>query len=348
LADLLVSNGRGDDDEAPGGSQAGEGGAEARGAGAGKGTKSEPDGKAEATEGGDANGEAEGAGGKGSPEAGHRAFLNRKARRIAEAQGQVGQQMTALGHTKRDVEARAQRVAHLEGIDELLRRDPIAALQKLQLDPTKTVQSYIEWQRTGGGDRSKAPAGAPAEGEGKTESELRKEIEDMKAREAERTSVAATREWVSGVSADSHPHLSVYFGVEATDPKRQAKEIVECLGAFEQRHHRPPKSDAELRGFMNAQAKQWFATNRARFEAMKNIYEPGAGRQSEDARRTAGDGAPGAPDPKGRSSEGRKAARPSSLTNRASTDAGTPSKSYDKPGDVARALMPVLATADDD
>lgn len=278
---------------------------------------------------------------RGRDEPGYRAYLNRKARRFEASQAQLGQRVAEVSHKSQEVAQRLERVAHLEGLDAELKRDPLAVLERLGLKPHEAVQALLERERSGAAAKPKAEPQADPERE-----TLRKELEALKAREQERERVTFAREWVEGVSEKDHPHLAAYFEAEVTDPRARAEEIGACWQRFTQRHGREPRSDAELRGYMERLARANFEASRSKYERLKRIYEPGAERAPADARK--GDGAPVAPGPKGRTAEGRTADRKPSLTNRASTDGGAPSRSYAERGDVAKALSAVITTADRD
>lgn len=306
---------------------------------------------------------------KGRDDAGYRAWLNRKNKRIEEGREQLNRQTADAGKRERSLQDREQALAAKEQeaaegreLAELARTDPIAFLERRGLKPHDAVQALLERERAGTGakpdERPREKPAEPAKKEKSPEVEaLEKQVAELKEAELTRQRHQTAREFVEGVAEGDHPHLKAFFEVEAVDPEARALQIGGCYNKFQERYGRAPKGDGELRAYMNAQAKRWFEGQRTRYEGMKRIYEPGETRP-QDARK--GDGATAAPGPKGRTAdgkpvkpaprgqnaEGRTAANKPSLTNRASTDAGAPpTRDPAARGLVAKAIASALTTA---
>lgn len=359
-----------DEDGDPPGSEgkAGEGGGSAGdGKAAAKGGKAEPksegkaatkadDGAGKAGTGGGkaAAGEAKGEGGKAEPpkadQPGYAAYLKREAKRVEAAEARVTERVQQLGAKERDLGAREQQLGErekkakaLEEREKLWESDPIKALAAHGWDGQKVIAAFVQAERDG--KVTVRPHAAAGEGEKGEKSAEAKRLEQLEEKEREREHHGYVSEFMSGVSAEAFPHLDAYFAIESKTTADRLRDMAHCFKLFEADNGRPPRSDAELRPFMERIAKRLLtsAESRATYDKLKKIFEPAARAAEDDAGDAGGDGASGEPAPKGRDAEGsnasgRQPGKSTPLDNRASTNGGAPANQYIGKGAVAKML----------
>jgi hypothetical protein len=270
-------------------------------------------------------------------EPGYRAYLKRREKRVEESEERISTRVRELGQKERELTAREQRAAALEKHEQVWKSDPFEALEAFGWNPQKVAAAFLERERTG--KVTTRPDGAAGEGGKGDESDVKKRLDEMEAKELERTRAAHARDFLKGVSEDtSTPHLDAYLS-QLDSLKEQGDQIGSCYNRFVEENGRAPKTDAELRGYMERLAKRLLSSPeaRAKYERLKKIYEP-ADEAAEDDGADDGDddGAPATPAPKGRSAEGQKPKGKASLNNRESTRENAPASQYLGKGAISK------------
>jgi hypothetical protein len=269
-------------------------------------------------------------------EPGYRAYLKRREKRVEESEERISTRVRELGEKERDLAAREQKTATHEKSEKLWREDPFAALESFGWDPQKVATAFLERERTG--KVTTRPSGAAGEGGKGDESDVKKRLDEMEAKELERTRAAHARDFIKGVSEDtSTPHLDAYLS-QLDSLKEQGDQIGSCYNRFVEENGRAPKSDAELRGYMERLAKRLLSSPeaRAKYERLKKIYEP-AEEAAEDVDADGDDdGEPATPARKGRTAEGQKPKGKVSLSNRESTRENAPASQYLGKGAISK------------